>query len=146
MLPSFLMPDSTIFVLWAIFMAVVVCLHSLVFKPTLAILDARKSGTSGRKNEVIHLIDQNRSDLALFEQKMTEARLKAAHAREAIIKMARSEESQIISKARSENDTILEELRSTIAGERAEALMALKQHAQILARQMVDKILERKVA
>jgi F-type H+-transporting ATPase subunit b len=145
-LPSFLHPDATVLVLWVIFMVVLFVLNQCVFQPTLKLVDARKSTTTGRKDETLHLIGKNQENLAVFERKMTQARLHAAHARENILNQARTEEAQIIAKARKENDGVLDELRGELAQERDEALMALKQHAQILARQMVDKVLERKVA
>lgn len=67
----------------------------------------------------------------------------AAGAREQIVGLARVEERKIIDEARLQNEAVFEEMKGRIEREKKEAELSLKQYAQVLARDIVDKLLER---
>ena len=77
---------------------------------------------------------------------MAKARLEASQAREALVSQAREEERKMIAFVRVQNEEVMGKLKVDLDHQKKEALLKLKQYSQELARDMVTKILERKVA
>jgi F-type H+-transporting ATPase subunit b len=141
-----LLPNSTLPLMWGIFLVVLIVLNKLVFQPTLKIIEARRNQTDALAGDAVSLIQKSQEALATYEKKIAAARVEAARSREAIIQEARKEEAQLVARARKENEGVLEEMKSQLDSERKEAMMKLKQYAQELAKSMANKILEKKVA
>lgn len=141
-----LYPNETLPLMWVIFSVVLLSLSRFVFKPTVSLIEERHHKTEGLKNETVTLAEQTKSITAVYEKRIAEARLKASSVRESIIGEARTAERKMIEEARSRNEAVFEEMKGRIEREKREEEMKLKQYAQVLARDMVDKILERKVA
>ncbi len=137
-------PNETLPILWLIFMVVLVALNLLVFKPTLKLIDERKNRTDLLKDDSSRLLGETKSLMTGYEQKMKEARLNAAKAREHVLEEAHKEESVLVSKARKEAEVMLASMRKDLAADCAEATESLKKYAVELSRDMVNKVLERK--
>lgn len=129
--------------MWVIFAVVFFFLNRFVFRPTLHLIAERHRNTEGLKTGALALSEKIKTLTAGYEQKMAEARMLAAGAREQIVGLARVEERKIIDEARLQNEAVFEEMKGRIEREKKEAELSLKQYAQVLARDIVDKLLER---
>lgn len=138
-----LLPNITTVVQWFIFMAVLLALNLLVYKPTLAIISERKKKTTGLSEDAHHLLDQAKKSLETYQAQMTEAKVLATRAREHLVKEGREEEHTVVGRARRENEEVLEDLRRNLDQESKEATFKLKQYAQDLARMIVSRVMER---
>lgn len=138
-----LYPNETLPIMWVIFSVVLFFLNRFVFKPTVFLVEERYRKTEGLKNEAVNLAEQTKSITAVYEKKIAEASFTASSVREQIINEARTAERKMIDEARSRNEAVFGEMKGRIERERKEEEMKLKQYAQVLAREMVDKILER---
>lgn len=134
-------PNSTIFIMLGLFLLVVVVLNQLVLKPTLEIIQERKKRTFESQDQAEDLLGKTKVLQEEYQQKFSQARAQAVEAREAILSKSRTEEQAIVSKARAENDETIAEMRSQVNVEKKEALLQLKQLAQGLADDMVEKVL-----
>ena len=145
-MPDFLLPDKSIFVLWFIFMAVFMALSRWVIGPTLEIIEKRRDNTDHLKETTEKMTGETKTILAQYEDAMAKARLQASQVREALVSQAREEERKMIASVRLQNEDVMGKLKLDLDHQKKEALLKLKQYSQELARDMVTKILERKVA
>lgn len=138
-----LYPNETLPIMWVIFTAVLFSLSRFVFKPTVFLIEERHRKTEGLKDEAVTLVEKAKELTAAYEKKIAEAHLVASKERERIIGEARTSERKMIDEARSQNEAVFEEMKGRIEREKKEAELKLKQYAQRLSKDMVDKILER---
>jgi F-type H+-transporting ATPase subunit b len=121
-------------------------LNKLLFKPYLAILEEREHKTEGTRAEAAQLAEEADRLKAEYEKIIAEAtaeaqaiketiRGEAAHARDRILNQAREEAAGRLQAAREAVQTELERSRAQAARE-----------AEIIARQMAEKILGRKIS
>lgn len=141
-----LLPNLTFIPMVGLFFYVLFVLNHFVFKPTRALMDERENQTDRLKDLAAKLLEETHQKAKTYEQKTAEARTRAALLREEIVKKARREEHRLIDEARKQNDQVLRELQADLGQQKKEATLRLRQYAQDLARNMVNKILEKKVA
>ena len=141
-----LYPNLTAIPVWIIFMLSVFTLNTLVFKPTLQILEARHSKTVGLDKEVAYFKEQTEVKFKEYEVLMNEARNLARISRDEILKAADNEQSEIIKIARDESESTLNKIKDKIDAEYKTAQSGLKSDAVKLSEEIVEKLLERKVA
>lgn len=130
----------------AIFAVVFYSLTRLVFYPTLKILEERTHQTQGLKLDAQNLTGDTEKKMLLLEEEVRKNRLQAAKEREALVASGRKEEGRILEEARQKNESLLKDLQSKLNQEKLEATFKLKAAALQLAREMTDKILERRAA
>lgn len=141
-----LLPNETFPLMWLIFAVVFVVLNRLVFAPTLKIISARKEATDGLKEQALALLEGNQRQMAGYDEAINIARSKAAQEKEKIIQQARVEERSLIAKARETIEGELKVFKEKIEQEKKGVISQLNEQALELARDMVNKVLERKVA
>ena len=141
-----LFPNLTIVPMWLLFAVVFVVLNRLVFGPTLKLIEERKKATDSLTEQANALLGVNQRQVKQYEEALTQARSKASQEREKIIHQAREEERGLIEGARREIECELKILKEKIGQEKGRVLSQLESSAQELAREMVNKVLERKAA
>ncbi len=140
-----LLPNITLVYQWVIFMVAVLTLHFVVFRPTLRILDERKSRTEGEKEAAHALEEKSRDLLAQVEKGMEEARQTGVRKKEELRSVAAKFSEDVLKKTRLELEKKMEETRTTVARESKEAALQLRQQARDLARDIAVKVLEREI-
>jgi len=101
--------DGTFFLQLGIFLAIFAMLNVLVFRPMLALMDARETATDGAKASARELETEAAEKLHAFETQMTAAKAELAIERERLRKDGQTLERDLISTARSDADGMLKE-------------------------------------
>ncbi|MBX7147690.1 ATP synthase F0 subunit B [bacterium] len=141
-----LTPDFTFFYMLGIFVVVLFALNALVFQPTLKILEARHGQTDKLKDTVTSLNEETARLLIQYETHIAEVRAKGSKERERLVTEARDKQHKIVDAARAEAEKTLEGMRGDINHAMKEATLQMRQHVQELSRDIVARLLERKVA
>jgi F-type H+-transporting ATPase subunit b len=138
--------DGTFFLQAVIFGLLYVFLRFVVFKPVMAVLDARETATDGAKDEARDLEAQAKEKLAAFENEMTRVKVELSAERDKVRKDGTALERELLSKARTDADAILAEASKTIEAESAQVRSHMKSAVPALAADIANKLLGEKGA
>ena len=127
------------------FLAAVIGLYFIIFRPTLALLADRERNIDGFKKEASRLQDDAATKLAALEAQLQEARRKAADERARLRAEAQHAEQEILDAARQRADVLLGEARKKLAAEQEIARSGLRGAAQDLSRRIASSVLGRQV-
>lgn len=141
-----LTPDITFFYQLVLFLVVLFVLNILLFQPALRVLDKRNNATVGVKEEVENLNRMAEQKIHEYEDKVYQTRLRGAALKDKLKKEGEEEASKIIGKAREASDSMIMEVEAKLSKEEAQAQMDLKNALNELAKQMAEKVMERKVS
>lgn len=136
--------DSTFFFQLAIFVILFFFLRSVVFKPVLAVLEARETATDGAKDEARDLEAQAKEKLSTFEAEMTRVRVELAADRDKLRKDGAGLERELLARARTDADAILDEAAKAIATESSKVRGDMQSKVPALASDIAEKLLGRK--
>jgi len=136
--------DSTFFFQLAIFVILFFFLRSVVFKPVLAVLQARETATDGAKDEARDLEAQAKEKLSTFEAEMTRVRVELAADRDKLRKDGAGLERELLARARTDADAILDEAAKAIATESTKIRGEMQSRIPGLASDIAEKLLGRK--
>lgn len=135
--------DWTLFLQFANFMILLVVLNVLLFKPLRNVLAARKATIDDDLAKARSLDEQIQAQVAEYEAKLQEARLRGSQERSALRKAALSEEASQLGAANEKASRRLQTLKEQIAGEAESARQGLRGETQALAREIAGKVLGR---
>lgn len=138
--------DSTVLVQLVIFIVTAVILSKYLFKPYLAVKEARSAGIEGARDEARRLDEQAKASVADFDLAFTAARSKANAERGKLQSDAVAREREITDAARKATAASVEESRKEIAKAAVEARAQLQPRAHEIGRAIFKKILGREVA
>ena len=138
--------DGTFFLQLGIFLAVFAMLNMLVFRPMLALMDARETATDGAKASARELETEAAEKLHAFETSMTAAKAELAIERDKLRKDGQLLERDLLTTARSEADAMRAEASETFARESSKVRDDIKGSVPLLAGQIAEKLLGRKAS
>lgn len=138
--------DGTFFIQLAIFLGIFAMLNFLVFRPMLALLDARESATDGAKQSARELETEAAEKLQAFETEMTAAKAELAAERERLRKDGQALERELLADGRKKADAILDEAKASIAAESSKVREEMRTTVPALASQIAEKLLGRKAS
>ena len=124
--------------LWAI-------LNRLLFKPFLALVEQREKRTEGLKAAAAALTAEAERLRADYESAIRQANEEGSAAKEAILDEARRTREQLLNQSRAEAAEHLASARREIQNEMTAAREQALREAEVIARQMAEKVLGRKV-
>jgi F-type H+-transporting ATPase subunit b len=136
--------DSTFFFQLAIFVILFFFLRSVVFKPVLAVLEARETATDGAKDEARDLEAQAKEKLSNFEAEMTRVRVELAADRDKLRRDGATLERELLARARTDADAILDDAAKAIASESSKVRSDMQTKVPALANDIAEKLLGRK--
>jgi F-type H+-transporting ATPase subunit b len=136
--------DGTFFLQFGIFVALFLFLRAVVFRPVLAVLEAREHATDGARDEARDLEARAKEKLAAFESEMTKAKVELAAERDRLRRDGAGLERELLATARKDADAILEGATETIARETKTVRAHLDQTVPQLAGDIAEKLLGRK--
>lgn len=138
--------DGTFFLQLGIFLAIFAMLNVLVFRPMLALMDARDTATDGAKASARELETEAAEKLHAFETEMTAAKAELAVERERLRKDGQALERELLTTARAEADATLADAAAVIARESARVRDEMKATVPALAGQIAEKLFGRKAS
>lgn len=144
--PPLIDVDGTLFVQFAFFLIMLFVLSRFVFRPYLAMRDARHKGIEGAREEAAAMQERARATNADYDVKLTKARQRGAEERARLRGEGAVYERQVLGAARDESQKVLDAARAKIAADAAAARDKLAAESTGLARQIVRKILGREAA
>jgi len=138
--------DGTIFVQAAIFFVAFFLLRSIVFKPMVALFEAREAAIDGAKAEADRLHLEAASAGQTFDDELRKVRAQAQGERDKLRADALKREREILDAVKVETDKSMDDAEARIATQ-AEALRKeISASTPVLARQIASKLLQREVA
>ena len=138
--------DGTVFIQFAFFVIMLIVLSRFLFKPYLAMRDARHKGIEGAREEAATMQERARQTNADYDTKLTKARQRGGEERARLRGEGAVYERQVLGAARDESQKVLDAARGKIAGDATAARDKLTAESTALAKQIVKKILGREAA
>ena len=138
--------DSSVVLQIVSFLVFWFLLNKLLFKPYLGILEERENKTEGTRAEAAQLVDETDRLKTEYEQAIAEATAEAQAVKETIRSEAARARDQILNRAREETAGRLQVARETLMREIQQSRAQAARDAETIAREMVEKILGRKLS
>jgi F-type H+-transporting ATPase subunit b len=138
--------DSSVVLQIVSFLVFWFLLNKLLFKPYLGILEERENKTEGTRAEVAQLVDETDRLKTEYEHAIAEATAEAQAVKETIRSEAARARDQILNRAREEAAGRLQVARETLLREIQQSRAQAARDAETIAREMVEKILGRKLS
>ncbi len=137
--------DSTFFIQVINFLILIVVLNWLLVKPTLRILEERKTRVEGSEEEAKRLTTETDNKVQDYERHLNEARVAAGREKERIRMEGIERENEIIRAAREQSRKTVEDMKLKIETEAREASSVMKQEVKALSAQIAEKVLGRSI-
>ena len=137
--------DGTVFVQIVVFFIVFFILRSLVFRPVLALFDAREQAIEGEKQKAGEMTSKADEKLAKYESEISRLRDIANQERDKMRSEGQKLAREIADQARAESETLIAESKSKLEAESRRVRDEVKVVVPTLARQIAGKLLDREV-
>lgn len=138
--------DVTVLVQIVFFLALWFVLSKLLFKPYIALVEEREKKTDGLKAAAAALTAEAERLRAEYESAIRKATEEGAAAKEAILQEARATRERLLAEARAQAANRLAAVREEIKKELQRGRTEAGAQAAVIAGQMAEKILGRKIA
>ena len=137
--------DYTILLQMLLFLLLWIVLTRMLFRPYLTLLEEREKRTQGAEDESLTLEQEGERLRALYENGLAKARGEGEAAKEAILHEVRQQRELLLGRAREEALETLERVRLDIRNELAREREIAGREAEVIAQDMVGKVLGRRV-
>ncbi|MEY4510080.1 MAG: hypothetical protein RLZZ450_2202 [Pseudomonadota bacterium] len=137
--------DGTVFVQLAMFFIAFIALYVLVFKPMVALLDARDVAIEGAKDEAKHLDAEVLEKQASFEAQLKRVQSTAGEERERLRAEGQELERKLLETVRVETTQLLNDAKAQLDSESVTARSELVAQRPELARIIASRVLGREV-
>jgi len=137
--------DATLLIYVVVFFVLFFILRQLVFRPMMALFDAREAAIDGAKQEARDLEKSAEEKLAAFEDEMAKVRTEVGADREKMKAAARQTERQLIEKVRAETDALVAEADAELEKEATRIRGEIAVTSPRLAKEIAEKLLGRGV-
>jgi len=137
--------DGTIWIQLVFFGIAFLVLRPLIFRPMVALFEARENAIKGAKLEALRLQDEAAAEGEEFEEEMRRLRLQAGEERDRLRAEGKRLERTVLDRVRQETDKQLAEAEVRLEREQAKLRAELSQSVPTLARQIASKMLNREV-
>jgi F-type H+-transporting ATPase subunit b len=137
--------DGTIFVQLGMFFTAFVLLYVLVFKPMVAVLEAREQAIDGAKDQAKQLDQEVKNKQATFENELRKVRSASGEERERLRTEGLELERKLLERVRDETTMVMNDARARLDIEARRARTELNSQRAELARQIASKVIGREV-
>jgi len=137
--------DGTIWIQLALFGIAFFLLRPLVFRPMIALFEARENAIEGSKLEALRLQDEAAAESEEFDEEMRRLRLQAGEERDRLRAEGKRLERAVLDRVREETDKQLAEADKQLANEASKLRSEIKGSVPVLAKQIASKLLNREV-
>lgn len=138
--------DGTFLVHIVIFFATLLLLRSLVFKPMVALFQAREDAIDGARAEAREMQKDAAQKADAFEEEMRQVRIDAGAERDKLRQEGVRLERAILEKVRKETQASVAAAEARLDQEAARLRRDIQQSVPVLARDMAQKLLGREVS
>jgi F-type H+-transporting ATPase subunit b len=135
--------NLTLIIQLFIVLSLVIILSQIVFKPFLAILQERKDRVKRAEEQARDLQHRAEELMERYRESIAAAHGQGATIREKIRKESLAKEMKILQKAMEEANRMIQEIKVKITDEMEAARAGLQSRAQILSREIAERILGR---
>lgn len=143
---SILDVDATILIQFAIFAVAFLLFRPLIFRPLMAVFDARDAAIDGARQEAKDMEAGAKQKAEAFETEMRRVRAAAQVERDRLRADAAKSEKEIVDRVRAQTTDLAQVADAKLRSERAKLSAELNAQAPTLARQIASKLLGREVA
>jgi len=137
--------DGTIWIQLGLFTIAFFIFRPLIFRPMVALFEARENAIEGAKLEALRLQDEAAAEGEEFEEEMRRLRLQAGEERDRLRAEGKRLERTVLDRVREETDKQLAEAETRLEREQAKLRSELTQSIPVLAKQIASKMLDREV-
>ncbi len=138
--------DATLFIYLGVFFLLFFILRALVFRPSMALFDAREKAIDGAREEARTLEKEAEDKLDSFEQELAKVRGEAGAERDRLRAEGMRLERELAEKVRKETDELVREADERMAREAAGLREEIASSSPALAKQIAEKLLGREVS
>jgi F-type H+-transporting ATPase subunit b len=135
--------DNSIVPAVVIFLALIVALHYLLFRPLQRVQDERQDRTTGLMAQVRKRLDHHTELFDEYQATIKQARLEGYRHQEEVRSAAMIERAKALDQARKNGEQLLREARESIRQQVHGAKDQLDREAQDMARGIADTLLQR---
>ena len=137
--------DGTIWIQLVLFGIAFFLLRPLVFRPMIALFEARENAIEGSKLEALRLQDEAAAESEEFDEEMRRLRLQAGEERDRLRAEGKRLERTVLDRVREETDKQLADADKQLATEAAKLRADIDATVPALATQIATKLLNREV-
>ena len=137
--------DGTLFVQLAMFFIAFALLYALVFKPMVAVLEARETAIDGAKHDAKRLDQEVKEKQATFEAELRKVRGNAGEERERLRAEALELERKLLDTVRTETTAMVNDAKARLDVEARTVRGELAAGRPELAREIASKVIGREV-
>jgi len=137
--------DGTIWIQLGLFAVAFFVFKPLIFRPMVALFEARENAIEGAKLEALRLQDEASAESEEFEDEMRRLRLQAGEERDRLRAEGKRLERTVLDGVREETDKQLAEADAKLKTEAAHLRAEIDQSIPPLAKQIASKMLNREV-
>jgi len=137
--------DGTVFVQLAMFFVAFAVLYVLVFKPMVALLEAREHAIEGAREEAKHLESEVGAKQASFDAELRRVRGVSGEERERLRAEGQELERRLLERVRGETQSLVSEAKVRLEQESRVARSELEAQRGDLAREIASRVLGREV-
>ena len=137
--------DGTIWIQFVIFAIAFLLFRPLIFKPMVALFEAREQAIQGARLEAQRLQDEAAAESEEFEEEMRRVRLQAGEERDRLRAEGKRLERTVLDKVRSETNKQLEDAETQLKTEARRLREDIQREVPTLARQIASKLLQREL-
>ncbi|HET6346641.1 MAG TPA: ATP synthase F0 subunit B [Myxococcota bacterium] len=138
--------DVTLLFQIVLLAALMLVLERLLFRPLLRVIESRHQQIHGARHEVATLERLSAADREAYETRLREARRSAHVEREKLRQSGRDEARRLLGEVRADIAKAMQASRESIGAAERAAQQNLARDVDGLARQLVEKLLGRKVS
>ena len=137
--------DGTIWIQLGLFAVAFFVFRPLIFRPMVALFEAREQAIEGSKLEALRLQDEASAESEEFDVEMRGLRLQAGEERDRLRAEGKRLERTVMDRVREETDKQLSEADARLKTEAAKLRTEIDQSVPALAKQIASKMLNREV-
>ena len=137
--------DWTILIQLGTFAVAFLLFRPLIFRPMIALFEARENAIEGAKVEALRLQDEAEAESEEFDEEMRRIRLQAGEERDRLRAEGKRLERTLLDRVRDETNMQLAEADAKLATEAASLRRQIDQSIGALAQQIASKMLDREV-
>lgn len=137
--------DGTIWIQLGLFGIAFLLFRPLIFRPMIALFEARENAIEGSKLEALRLQDEAAAESEEFDEEMRRLRLQAGEERDRLRAEGKRLERTLLDRVREETDKQLSDADKRLSSEAAKLRSDIQVSVPALARQIASKLLDREV-
>ncbi len=132
-------------ILAAMFVASILVLNKILFKPLLELDEKREQLTSGTSTEAKELKLKAEQTIKEYNEKINDARIQTQEQKNLIRKQAQNSGAEMIERARGETNSLLQDAKTKIEKEAQIIREKIKPEIELIAKDVASKLINKEI-